>query len=112
MVRIKSLLKQEISRIIQQDFRQNLGLISITDINIAKDLATATVYYSHFGTEKEQRKSQEKLNKAKHFFQKQLNHHIRLKRIPILTFRRINHLEKGSEILTKINKLTHESQNP
>ena len=32
MIRVESLLKQEISRIIQQDFRSNLGLISITEL--------------------------------------------------------------------------------
>ena len=53
MVRVESLLKQEISRIIQQDFRSNLGLISITGIKIAKDLSNATVYYSHMGSESE-----------------------------------------------------------
>ena len=56
MIRIESLLKQEISRIIQQDFRSNLGLISITGIKIAKDLSSATVFYSHLGTETEQKK--------------------------------------------------------
>ena len=67
MVRIESLLKEEISRIIQKDFRSNLGLISITGIKIAKDLSSAIVYYSHFGSETEQKKSLEKLRKSTSF---------------------------------------------
>ena len=55
MIRIESLLKQEISRIIQKDFRSNLGLISITGIKIAKDLSSATIFYSHLGTKNEQK---------------------------------------------------------
>ena len=38
MLRVESLLKEEISKIIQQDFKYNLGLISITAIKLAKDL--------------------------------------------------------------------------
>ena len=56
IVRIKSLLMQEISKIIQQKFRQNLGLISIVDMNMCKRFGkNATVYYSHFGSENEQK---------------------------------------------------------
>ena len=73
LVRIKSLLIQEISLILQQKFRQNLGLISIVDVKISKDLKNATIFYSHFGSEKEQKKSHEKLNKATRFFHDELN---------------------------------------
>ena len=109
MVRIKSLLKQEISLIIQQKFRQNLGLISIIDINIAKDLKNATVYYSHFGSEKEQKKTYEKLNKANYFIHEELNKIIRLKQIPKFIFQRTNHLENGTNLINTMNSLSNES---
>lgn len=102
MVRIESLLKQEIARIIQQDFRSNLGLISITGIKVSKDLTNATVFYSHLGSESEQKKSYEKLSKSTSFIKKELGKHIRLKRIPTLTFRLDLSLERGSNILNKM----------
>ena len=111
IVRIKSLLMQEISKIIQEDFRQNLGLISIVDMNVSKDLASATVYYSHFGSENEQRKSLEKINKATYFIHDQLNRRIRLKRIPILTFRRTNQLENGANVLNKMKSMNNDQPN-
>jgi ribosome-binding factor A len=103
IVRIESLLKQEISRIIQKDFRENLGLISITAIRISKDLANATVYYSHFGSEKEQKRSFEKLKKSASFIKGNLSKVIRLKRIPNLSFRLDDSLERGSHLINKIN---------
>ena len=102
LIRVESLLKQEISRIIQKDFRSNLGLISITGIKISKDLANATVFYSHLGSESERKKSFEKLKKSRLFIKRELNKHIRLKRIPSLTFKLDNSLERGSEILEKL----------
>ncbi|MGC6366947.1 MAG: 30S ribosome-binding factor RbfA [Candidatus Marinamargulisbacteria bacterium] len=105
MIRIESLLKQEISRIIQQDFRSNLGLISITGLKIAKDLSNATVFYSHMGSEAEKRKSFEKLRKSASFIKGELGKHIRLKRIPNLTFRLDDSLERGFNIVTKLNQV-------
>jgi ribosome-binding factor A len=102
MVRVEALLKQEIARIIQQDFRSNLGLVSITGIKLAKDLSSATVYYSHFGTESEQKKTFEKLSKSTTFIKMELGKHIRLKRIPNLVFRLDDSLERGFNIIEKL----------
>ena len=103
--RVESLLKEEIAKIIQQDFKYNLGLISIIDIKISKDLANGTVHYSHFGSTSEKRKSIEKLNKAAYFIQEKLNKSIRLKRIPSLNFKLDDALEKGSNIINELKQL-------
>lgn len=106
MKRIESLLKQEIARIIQAEFRYNLGLVSITAIRVAKDLARATVYYSHFGSESEQRKTNEKLTKSRGFIQRKLNKTIRLKRIPELVFKLDDSLARGSHLIETLNKVS------
>lgn len=102
IIRVESLLKEEISRIIQKDFRSNLGLISITGIKISKDLANATIFYSHLGSESERKKSFEKLKKSSAFIKKKLGKTIRLKRIPNLTFKIDHSLERGSDIIDKM----------
>ena len=103
MIRIESLLKQEISHIIQKDFRENLGLISITSIRISKDLSNATVFYSHFGTEKDQKRSLEKLKKSASFIKGRLSKLIKIKRIPNLSFKLDDSLERGSHLINKMN---------
>ncbi|MGA0242336.1 MAG: 30S ribosome-binding factor RbfA [Candidatus Marinamargulisbacteria bacterium] len=105
MIRVESLLKQEISRIIQQDFRSNLGLISITGLKIAKDLSSATVFYSHLGSDDERKRSFEKLKKSASFVKGKLGQHIRLKRIPNLTFRLDNSIERGFNTIAKLNDI-------
>ena len=70
MIRVESLLKEEIARIIQKDFRSNLGLISITSIKVSKDLANATIFYSHLGSEAEKKKILRKIKKIHQLYQK------------------------------------------
>ena len=108
LIRVESLLKQEISQIIQKDFRSNLGLISITKIKIAKDLANATIFYSHLGSETEKKKSLEKLNKSTNFIKRKLGKTIRLKRIPNLVFKLDHSLEFGSNILDQMKSIKNE----
>lgn len=103
--RIESLLKQEISTIIQQEFRSNLGIVSIIHIKIAKDLANATVYYSHFGDKKKQQKTLEILNKSATFIKGRLSKIIRIKRIPTLIFKLDDSLQLGSDTLLQMNQL-------
>lgn len=105
IIRVESLLKEQISRIIQKDFRSNLGLISIIAIKLSKDLANATVIYSHFGTKEAQKKSFQKLQKSASFIKKELGKTIRLKRIPTLTFQLNDSLEKGSAVINSIKQL-------
>lgn len=108
LIRVESLLKQEISLIIQKDFRSNLGLISITKIKISKDLANATVFYSHLGNDKEKQKSLEKLNKSTAFIKGKLGKVIRIKRIPNLIFKLDYSLESGSDVLNTLKSLNNE----
>ena len=108
LIRVESLLKQEISLIIQKDFRSNLGLISITKIKISKDLTNATVYYSHLGKDLEKKKSLEKLNKSTSFIKGKLGKVIRLKRIPNLIFKLDYSLEAGSNVLNELKSLKNE----
>ena len=108
ILRVESLLKEEISKIIQQDFKYNLGLISITAIKLAKDLSEATIYYSHFGSTNEKRKAHEKLTKATYFVQKKLNKAVRLKRIPVLTFQQDDSLERGTNLIDNMNSTSYE----
>ena len=105
MIRIESLLKQQISLIIQKDFRSNLGLISIIGIRLSKDLSNATIIYSHMGSPTEQKKSLQKLQKARQLIKKERGKTIRLKRIPSLTFKLNDALEKGSNIVNQIKTL-------
>ena len=107
--RVESLLKQEIATIIQKDFRSNLGIVSIIQIKIAKDLANATVFYSHYSDRKHQQKTLEILNKSASFIKGKLSKVIRLKRIPTLIFKLDDSIALASDTLNQINSLSNDT---
>ncbi|MBL6722888.1 MAG: 30S ribosome-binding factor RbfA [Candidatus Margulisbacteria bacterium] len=105
IIRVESLLRDHISKIIQKDFRSNIGLVSIISVRVSKDLANATVIYSHFGSDAEKKKTLSKLSKSTAFIRKELGKTIRLKRIPSLSFQFNDALEKGSLVVDQLNQM-------
>tara|TARA_E500000178_G_scaffold317583_1_gene338241 strand:+ start:244 stop:582 length:339 start_codon:yes stop_codon:yes gene_type:complete len=104
--RLESLLKNEISSILTKKINDmRIGFISITDIKISKDNKDAWVYYSQIGSEEEKLKSKKGLSSATKFIHAELSRSIRYMPIPKLHFRFDDSLERGSDIINKINKL-------
>ena len=115
--RVSSLIKEELSRLfielIQGYFS---GLITITRIEMSKDLKMAYVYLSLFGFE-DNDKVLEFLEKKKGFLRKSIASKIKLKYNPMLLFSldRIpeyeERIDKIIEDLRKDEKGTHRSDN-
>ena len=104
--KVESLLKKSIAEIISRkvgDYR--LGFVSITRVKVSKDLRTATVYYSQLGSAEEREKTYRGLVSASKYIQSQLHSKIRLRVLPILSFKFDDSIEKGSQVVNKINQL-------
>ena len=85
--RINQLIKEEISGLLQRELKDpRLGFVTVTEVEVAKDLRTAKVFVSVFGTEQEWRSSLEALESAKGFIRNWLRQHLTLRIIPTLTF--------------------------
>ena len=57
MKRVENLILQSIPTIISQKINdERIGFISITGVEMSKDLSTAKVYYSQIGSEEEKSK--------------------------------------------------------
>ena len=81
------LLKNEISRIIQTRLNDPLiGFVTITDIEVAKDLKHAKVFVSVLGDEENEMNALKGLGRARTFIQNELGQAVRLRYIPILSF--------------------------
>ena len=86
--RVNQLLKEEISVVLQRELKDpRLGFVTVTDVEVAKDLSTAKVYVSVFGTEDEWRATLTALEHAKGFIRSWLKQHLTLRIIPTLSFR-------------------------
>jgi len=84
--RVSSLIKEELSRLLIELFQDaSSGIITITRVEVSKDLKTAYVYISLYGCEEEE-KIFHLLEKRKGFLRKSIASKTKLKYNPLLIF--------------------------
>ena len=97
-LRVADFIRDELAQIISQQMRDpRIGMVSINDVSVSKDLSYADVYVSSWETpEAEQRDSLVAvLNKAGGFFRTELSHRHRMRTTPKLRFHYDELVEKG-----------------
>lgn len=107
MIRVNSLVKEEIGRILQHDMKNtDLGFITVLRAEISKDLKYGKIFVSIFGEPQDKQRILETLNHATAHIQKLLNTRIRLRYTPKLTFisdEGIDHSIHIQEVLNEIH---------
>ncbi|HKM43798.1 MAG TPA: 30S ribosome-binding factor RbfA [Limnochordia bacterium] len=97
--RLAEEIKREISSIIAKDVKDpRLGMISITEVNVSRDLSWAKVYYSQLGNEEERELTLEGLNRAKGFVRTELAKRLRARHTPEIIFQFDPSLEQGAKM--------------
>jgi ribosome-binding factor A len=81
------------------------GLITVIDVNCAKDLKNATVKVSVFGDKDLQTIALHHLIHHARDFRQLINREVRLKCIPELRFELDHSLEKGDRVLALLNEI-------
>lgn len=104
--RLESLFRREIAEIFQKKIQDpQLGFISITKVKLSKDYSIAKVYYSQLGNEQEKQKTYDRLLKLKGLVKYEVGKVIRIKFVPDIRFEYDDSLEKGVDLVNKINNL-------
>jgi len=107
--RISSLLKNEISSILLKKINDTrVGFISLTSVDISPDNKHAWVYYSQIGSDAEKQQTKRGLANATKFIHAELSKSIRYMSIPKLHFRFDDSLERGVDIVQRINTISSE----
>lgn len=97
--RLAEEIKREVSSIIAKEVKDpRLGMISITDVNVSRDLSWAKVYYSQLGGEEERANTLEGLNRAKGFVRTELAKRLRVRHTPEIIFQFDPSLEQGAKM--------------
>lgn len=86
--RIGELVQRELSKLIQQEIKDpRIGIVTITEVRVTKDLAHAKVYTSMLAkSEDEILTAVDVLNKAASFLRGQLAKTVKLRKMPELHF--------------------------
>jgi ribosome-binding factor A len=102
--KVRSLLLQEISKIIQVKLGDSrVGFISLQDIKISKDLRNATILFSQIGNDHEKKRTLKALAGAAGFIKMELGKVLKIKTIPTLHFKFDPSIEKAAHLIEKIN---------
>lgn len=110
--RLNSLLKEVISDVIRRDVQNPHvnELMSITRVDITKDLHYAKVYVSVIGTDVEKQETLAALNSAAGFIAVNASKKVVMRYFPSLTFILDDSVEKHLRIESLLNKITTERQ--
>ncbi|MBU0580198.1 MAG: 30S ribosome-binding factor RbfA [Candidatus Margulisbacteria bacterium] len=110
--KVADLIRDELSLIFQRKLNnKQLGLISITEVEVTSDFAEAFVYLSIFGNSQVKEKSLNIIKNAAGFIRGELGRKINLRITPKLIFREDNSLERGSKIIEKLKALEKKQKN-
>jgi len=104
--RVNQLIREEISHLVQRELKDpRLGFVTVTEVDVAKDLRTAKVYVSVLGSETEWRASLLALEHARGFIRNWLAPRLRLRAIPHLTFHPDRSMAHAAHIQTVLEEL-------
>lgn len=110
--RINEEMKKEISNIIQNDVKDPRisAMISVTKVDVTKDLRYAKVYVSIFGNEESRANTFEALKNSAGFIRREIGHKINLRYTPEIIMELDDSIEQGmhiDKILQKIKEKEH-----
>ena len=109
MARLANELQQEIARIIHQELKDpTVGFVTITRIELSKDLRHAKVLFSCLGDDAQRARSQEALDRSARYMHGLIKKRFRLKIIPELAFRYDASIAGVIELSEKLDRLKGE----
>lgn len=107
--RLGDQMRKVIAEIIARKLRDpQLGMVTITDVELTKDLSQAKVFYSVLGDADVQQRSAKSLRKAVGFVQSELGRAIRIRKVPMLEFVVDHSVERGLRIQELLNQIERE----
>ncbi len=111
--RVAEEIKRELSEIIREDMkdpRVKNGLVSVTHVEVSRDISTATIYLSCLGNTEEQASIVKAFKQAGGFIRGELANRLNLRFTPELTFRSDHSIQVGARINELLNQQAREGK--
>ena len=110
--RLNSLLKEVISEVIKRDVRNpHVGeLLTVTRVDITKDLHYAKVYISVIGDAEQKKATLSALQSAAGFIAVQSSHKVVMRYFPELTFKLDDSVDRHMRIADLLHKINEERE--
>jgi ribosome-binding factor A len=107
--RVADHLQRELAALIQHEVRDpRVGMVSVTGVDVSRDLGHARVYYTVMGSESSEdaKESTEVLNKAAGFLRSQLSRDSNMRSVPQLRFYFDSSVGRGRDLEDLIQRAT------
>ena len=104
--RVNQLIKEEISTLVQRELKDpRLGFVTVTAVDVSKDLRTAKVFVSVLGSEQQWADSLAALDRARGFIRNWLRQYLDFRVTPELDFRPDRSMEHAARIQSLLKNL-------
>ena len=111
--RIGDQMQRELALLIQREIKDpRLGLVTITGVNVARDLSHAKVFITVLGKDSSEDIAQNLgiLNEASGFLRQQLGRAMKLRTIPQMRFHYDESIRRGAELSALIERAVSEDR--
>ena len=108
--RVAEEIKKELSDIIRDDMKDPRvkGLVSVTHVEVSRDISSASVYLSCLGGDEEQDDTMKAFKQAAGFLRGELAGRLNLRFMPELNFKPDRSIQQGARINELINQQIRE----
>ncbi|NLK08923.1 MAG: 30S ribosome-binding factor RbfA, partial [Firmicutes bacterium] len=96
--KVREAVKKESSDIIRQMKDPRIGFVTVTDVEVSRDLRHVKIFVSVLGSEEEKNASLEGLERATGYIRTEIGRRIRLRHTPEIVFRWDGSMEHGARI--------------
>ena len=111
MARVNAQVKRELGELVRQRLPvEGYGLITITDVEVSKDLRTAKVFFSVVGVQNQEELAEKALERVRQDLQSELAKRIKMKYTPQLSFKPDHSTERAIRIISILDDLDGSEQ--
>lgn len=111
--RVRELIKRELGEILRRELSVNqVGIVSITDVDLSPDLRHARIFLSFVGTPSQRETATQMVESYRLRFQSMLAQSVILKYAPQLRFETDAAVERGNRVLDILDELERDEDSP
>jgi len=113
--RVGEQIRTEVSQLFLRglkDSRVAAGMVSITEVEVTRDLRVATIFVSIYGDERVQTETMAGLKSASGFVRSEIGKRIRLRYTPEIQFEQDCSLERGDRIMSLLGRIQNKTAPP
>ncbi len=102
--KIADQIQRELSEMIRLELRDpRVTMVTLTDVEVARDVSHAKIFFTHLGSEEQVQSCKNGLNSAAGFLRMQLAKRLTIRVVPALHFEIDESIERGAHLSKLIN---------